>query len=671
MEINNHFHWIKTFCFAVLILAAGCNDSSNKQQKKNEIIAIDTVFASVADSLEWVLKTGTPEMQAQAFNKITSYYWYNDIPKAFEYAWKGKQFADRENNRIYQGEALENLAKVYRIDNEIDSALYYYEAAYAIWKELKDTIRMPNSWASIGAMQAVLNRPEEAIENNKNALEYYQRIGNKESMSIALASIANAYSNMGITQKFIEYTLQAIKLQEEINDTIGLGISYANLCTKLMDIDNYTDAVKYGEKSIAEFRKAKNTFYIGLALLRTCQAILNSPDNGRSIDWETKVSAYLNEASTISNTIQNKHLKYEILVCQSEYEVLMHNYEKAKLLAERVLALTDTSRINSMMAAYNLVFDAIIGNNKEAALYFKKFIEYRNRLHQQEWTNKISEMELKYETEKKELKISALEKEKKLGIGLTVAGGVMLLLVLGLLLSRQRLSVQKRKLAENKIIQLEKEQQLFAAQSLFKGQEDERNRLAKDLHDGLGGLLSGVKLQLGDVKENLILTAATGALFDRALNRLDESIAEMRRVAHNMMPETLMKLGLQQALQDYCDRLNTSPSLSIKTKFYGLEQRIDPTTEVIIYRIVQELVNNAVKHSKASTILVQVMQQDDILTITVEDNGKGFDVAAAEAKNTAGLQNIRTRVNYLNGTIDIESKQDVGTSVYVECVINS
>ena len=141
----------------------------------------------------------------------------------------------------------------------------------------------------------------------------------------------------------------------------------------------------------------------------------------------------------------------------------------------------------------------------------------------------------------------------------------------------------------------------------------------------------------------------------------------MRRVAHNMMPEALMKLGLQQALQDYCDGLSESQLFKIDGEFYGLEQRMEPSVEIVIYRIVQELLNNAVKHSGASTILAQVMRQQNNLTITVEDNGLGFN--RETVTQGAGLKNIQSRVDYLKGQLDIQTTLGKGTSIHIDCTI--
>jgi signal transduction histidine kinase len=228
---------------------------------------------------------------------------------------------------------------------------------------------------------------------------------------------------------------------------------------------------------------------------------------------------------------------------------------------------------------------------------------------------------------------------------------------------------QKQQLQQQQIKQLQNEKLLLATESILKGQEDERSRLAQDLHDGLGGMLSGVKLTLSAMKGNIILPEESARLFTKAFEQLDSSIGEMRRVAHNMMPEALVKLGLQQALQDYCDGINAVNGLSINCEFHGLENRLENTTEIIVYRIVQELLNNIIKHANASNVLVQVIKSDKELNITVEDNGNGFTKEEAGSKKGAGLKNIQSRVDYLKGELDIKSTPGKGTSVHINCNI--
>jgi signal transduction histidine kinase len=148
---------------------------------------------------------------------------------------------------------------------------------------------------------------------------------------------------------------------------------------------------------------------------------------------------------------------------------------------------------------------------------------------------------------------------------------------------------------------------------------------------------------------------------------IDGSIKEMRRVAHNMMPEALIKFGLSTALKDFCNEINQSGALNISFQSIGMDNaEIDQTTAVNIYRIIQELINNTLKHAAARQAIVQISKKDEVFSITVEDDGKGFDPQTLKGVGGIGWTNIRSRVDYLKGTIDIQSTPGKGVSVHVE-----
>ena len=169
----------------------------------------------------------------------------------------------------------------------------------------------------------------------------------------------------------------------------------------------------------------------------------------------------------------------------------------------------------------------------------------------------------------------------------------MILLIVSLLSWRNY--KQKQKLQQQRISELETEKKLLATEAVLKGEEQERSRLAKDLHDGLGGLLSGIKYSFQNMKDNLVMTTENYQAFERGMDMLDTSIKELRRVAHNMMPEALVKFGLDTALKDFCNDINQIGVLQVTYQSIGLENlSIDHTTSITIYRIVQELINNSI-----------------------------------------------------------------------------
>ena len=143
------------------------------------------------------------------------------------------------------------------------------------------------------------------------------------------------------------------------------------------------------------------------------------------------------------------------------------------------------------------------------------------------------------------------------------------------------------------------------------------------------------------MKGNVILQQQDAGLFAKSIQQLDNAISEMRRVAHNMMPESLLKFGLTQAIQDYCE------------------------TEIVLYRIIQELVNNTIKHAQAQHVIIQLVKNEKNVTLTVEDDGKGFDVNVLEKIKGFGLSNIQSRVDYLKGNLEIDSQNNIGTSFYI------
>lgn len=288
-----------------------------------------------------------------------------------------------------------------------------------------------------------------------------------------------------------------------------------------------------------------------------------------------------------------------------------------------------------------------------------------------------------YEAEKQEKEINRLQQEKDLQaadarhksvLNWVFIGSIALLLVLGYLgyinfRRGQQLAQHQQTIQRQKILQLEKDKQLLTVDAMLKGQEEERSRIAKDLHDGLGSLLSGAKLSFMNIRESLSLTPNQAMLFDKSLCMLDNTIGDLRKVAHNISPEGLVKFGLCETIRDFCESIQSSTGLNIRFQHYGENRRLDNTAEVFIYRMIQELVNNIIRHAEATDILVQLVMMPEKIVVTVEDNGKGFDQASLTATKGTGMNNIRHRMQYFNGTLDIDTAPGKGTSVNIELIV--
>ncbi|NJK96423.1 MAG: histidine kinase, partial [Bacteroidales bacterium] len=146
----------------------------------------------------------------------------------------------------------------------------------------------------------------------------------------------------------------------------------------------------------------------------------------------------------------------------------------------------------------------------------------------------------------------------------------------------------------------------------------------------------------------------------------DTSIKELRRVAHNMMPEALSKFGLKAALNDFCSSIGNAKRFDLNYNYYGSDKRLNSKLEISFYRIAQELINNALKHANASELMIHVVQEDNRIHLTVQDNGAGFDVNTLSTSKGAGIAGIKSRVEALNGRFELISVPGKGTEASVE-----
>ncbi len=611
---------------------------------------------SKVDSLNNLIKNGTVDEQLEALSLLVSTNLYANQLKAEELAYQQLDLAEKHNKLNWKADALGNLGMLCFTQGSIDSAEIFYNQALLLLIETGDSSKMAVMNVNLSSAQRLLYKFDKAIDNLQTSLDYFRRHKDDMRVSQVLSNIGAAYNEMGYLEKHDEYALQALDIQEKIGSKKPMGITLINLCLSMSAQQKFPEAVEYGERAIRVFREINEPFLIGSALVRTAGAIL-------FLGKDNRMLPYLEEAMKIAETIGNAHLKEEVFRLQSNYFLQIEKYSDAKTAAFNALALTDTSNKPNLQFLYDLlVTTSIYTNDKENVLkFYGKYLDVYEESVNQQWVSKISEMEVKYETEKKELKIVSLEKERKFIILLSVLGGVLLVTVIILIAARHKVISQKRKLAEQKIVQLEQEKQLIATKSLLEGETTERARLSKDLHDGLGGLLSVTKHKMANMKGSLTIPEEQVETFNSALEMLDNSIKELRRVAHNLMPESLMRYGLSAAIKDFCESIDNSTY-----HFYGVEKRIDEKLEVAAFRIVSELVNNALKHANANKINVQLVQEQDRISITVYDDGCGFNPKSVDKTKSVGLNSIEQRVVSFNGRIDILSEPGKGTEITVE-----
>ena len=595
-------------------------------------------------------------------------------------------------------------------NNLPDSAAYYYTQAKLLSEKLNYTLGIIKYISNITYVLNLQGKLDSSLRLNLYSIELAQKINDRKRLAFGLSNAGTSYLYMEQYENAVNYFLQAIKILEELGLKQYLGVLYNNLAILHDKMRQYEKAIQYSEKAIAISRSLNDSTNLSISLNTISAPLINSNNPAKALP-------YLQESLEVCRLINNVYLREACLISLGTVYKMTGQSEKHLANATQALQLAkELEDEDGIAVAYGLLSSYYLeklqlekakenallslqvarksaqpANEKTALLLLSDislalhkvddFGNYRRQhdsvdavLLNRQITRNTQELEAKYETEKKNSRISELEKDKKIQelsirqkniLNYVLMGAAAIILIISLLVYRTYR--QRQLLQQTKIQELENEKQLLATEAVLKGQEDERARLAKDLHDGLGGMLSGIKHSLNTMKGNMIMTENNVQSFERSIDMLDSSIREMRRVAHNLMPESLVKFGLDTALKDFCNDINSIGGLKITYQSFGLEGNvIEQTISITIYRVVQELVNNIMKHAHALQAIVQVTTEANKIAITVEDDGKGFDPQKLDSERGIGWSNIRSRVDYLKGKIDTRSEPGEGTSVHIE-----
>jgi two-component system NarL family sensor kinase len=542
---------------------------------------------------------------------------------------KAIPFARLLNDTLREARLLGNIGNAYLHKKDRVTAIEYYLQSARLWENCADKNYLPALYSNINALLDEQKEHNRALEFGNKSLALAQKIGDNYSMVNALVNLSTTYSHLGQHEKEYKLLEQALPLAKENEDLDQVSTVYHNMGDYYFNAKNFTSALDRYLESYSYVKQMGNPYH--LCEICTMLALVY-----HKLNQDDKALQYILQAEKLAVEVGERTKLKEIYLARAEIEQKAGNYRLSNEYYAKTLAVSDS-------------------------------------LFKTETSEKVAEAEARYQNEVKQKEIVQLEKDKQIQslslkqkstLNYILVGSLAVFLLLGVLLYRNYR--QKQQLQQQRISELEKDKQLVAVDSLLKGQEEERSRLAKDLHDGLGGLLSGVKFSLSNMKDNLIITPDNMAVFNRSLDMIDTSIKELRRVAHNMMPEMLGRFGLDEALKEYCNTVNATKLIAIKYQSFGMETRIDSSREIIVYRVVQELLNNTLKHAGATEALVQLVKENDRLSILVEDNGKGFDTAKLDKNNGAGWTSIRSRIDYLQGRLDIHSEPGKGTSITID-----
>ncbi|HVF82512.1 MAG TPA: ATP-binding protein [Flavisolibacter sp.] len=582
-----------------------------------------------------------------------------------------------------------------------------FRAVMQVSEKINYPFGVGQAWIDIGSINAQQAKDQAAVANFKAAIPYFKKANRIDKVAACYLNIGVCAERYGDMQQTMEAVTQAVQLLEGTKHTSLLIHGYNSMAILFFNMDNFLKAQPYFEKALTIARNTKDTVVMVQSLfgLSNCGASLQAYSKAEGYSAEAlqlaKASgkkSLLAEAHTSFAELYIKWKKGDAVIEHSE-QVLKYasaiNHTHYRLIAflnlaeGHALKNDHTKRIQYLNAALAIakengtviqlddIYKSLAegyektGDHRQALANLKQYIVNKDSTVNQKTNKAVAELEIKYQTAQKEKALSdkqlqivqtnlQLEKSRQY-IFYSIGAMVIALLAACLIYFNY---TNRKKVHHRELKSMQQEKELQVLQAVLQGEEGERSRIAKDLHDGVAGMLAAVKMHFDSVsiQHSCVLDAEA---YRQGVRLLDEASSEVRKTSHNLMPEVLLQYGLDEAIRRYCTNISNNDVLTVQYDSWGDIRRLKSSFELSVYRIVQELLNNIVKHSKANKAIVQVSAQNSILSVTVEDNGIGLMQAKGQAGGM-GLATLRSRVEAIKGTIQIEGEAGNGVSAYLE-----
>ena len=598
-------------------------------------------------------------------------------------------------------------------------ALQQYSEAYPAFLRSRDTLYMVETLQGQALCYRALGKLDSAETRLQKIIELKRLQGSEEGLQSIYTLAANVKWDLGMRQQAFAYQFKAMEIVEAQKDTFQIILKLQNLC-------NF-----YLRQS--ETAKAQELALRAMALVQQT-SLVTTKGHTYQILGDTKAAQdsfqlaleYYDQALALYK-IRDKqrfsadvyHRKGQVFQTLEDYDEALLHYRRALKIYEKneiargiitvqtavAGALLETGRAQAaertldpvrILAEKNPILPqlkelyltlsdikAARGKDGEAYRLFERYHTLKDSIHNLGHLRVVAELETNYQKARKEREIVQLQSNataqnnriRRMRFFIyAMAGALILLLFFSVFLYRnvaknKIIAAQREELNRQRINELKQEQELIALHGMVEGQVSERKRMALELHDGLGDLLSSTKRKFENIGHSGLATKDRTA-YEKGNQLLDIAFQELRKISHNTMPGAITRFGLLPALQDACRALQYSQHIPVDLQLINFDGKISEPLAINIYRIIQELLNNISKHARATGVIVQLAKQGQNIQLTVEDNGVGFHPGSTQARQGLGLRSIQSRVNYLEGTLEIHSIPQRGTTFYITIPVN-
>ncbi|MDA3613613.1 tetratricopeptide repeat-containing sensor histidine kinase [Polluticaenibacter yanchengensis] len=545
--------------------------------------------------------------------------------------------------------------------NKLEQALqllnnYKTEEAALLFKQL--TIADVQKKQPDVYIKAALNLGRIYGDRGENvlAMQHYQDALNTAETANKKKAVPHILKNMGVLyvswkkfDKATEYYDKAIVIAKENEDDELIADCENNKGIVSEQLNKYDEALELYKSALAIYIDKNIPEKVAMAYSNIAIVHKFQKNYTQSIEYNLKaisISEKLNDKWSMAATYNNIGNLYGEM---GDYKKAIEYCEKALALAKEI----DAGEI--IESTYDSMAEAAAkaGDYKNAFAYHKLFSEALNQFINTENTKQLTELNIKYETERKQNIINQQQFEIKQKNNWLLFGAILfLILLLAIYFIYKNYKNKQERLLQKEVFR----QQELAAKSLFEGEQKERIRIARDLHDSVGQMLSLVKMNLSSFNK----TEDTA----NVQQLVDKTIDEIRNISHNLIPEEL-NFGIVPALENLSDKVNQTTSLKMTVNIAEDIRQItfQKQNELSIYRVVQEILNNMIKHADASIIDLSMNKVNELLYLVIKDNGKGMSDDAISNAKGIGWKNIFTRVRLMDGTINIASGKLNGTQI--------
>ncbi len=606
------------------------------------------------DSLERKLDDATGTHRVDLLNQIAFKLIFNDQEKSLLCSNEAIQLASALEYTEGYISAIYTKGIVFDIRGKLDSSGHYFRMGYELSKENDLKILESRGLNNLGMMSWNAGKFEQALAYFIDALKLFESLGNESGISKAVSNIGLIYQELFQYEKALDFNFRSLQMRLEDGNLDHIARSYNNIGICFKNLNLPDSAIYYYQLGL-DHAKRGNSLQVQSSILDNLANIFSIQGNfERAIENHLKSIALARDKEALGLLASYNNLN-------SLYNKI-GNYRKGLvygLKADSIVRSTNNlghsqDTYQNLAVTYHHLENFVASKD-----YFLKWGSVKDSIFSAESAKSIAEMQEKYETEKKDQEIRLLRAETQLK-DLEVAQTrntllflvvlTILILLLGLLYFNRYKYKQKARVSE-----IRERNQALRFRAVVEAEEKERERIARELHDSLGQLLSTARLSVSGIGENQSVKSS--------LKVLDKAVDEVRNISHNMMPSALMNLGLTAAMREMIRSINSSGHISATLDSPNEFKEIPSFIKVGLYRTIQEIVNNALKYSEATDLKICMTAAGGSLEVTVSDNGKGFDTNVVNRSEGMGWKNIHTRMELMSGNIDISSEIGRGSTI--------